>query len=91
MLQYITLPFQKLQPFPDHFTALFEPTGIPGILPDGLFWVLANSFYWIFWLNLMVGLTNALPAVPLDGGFIFADGVTGILDQFKWLTEERKE
>jgi hypothetical protein len=92
MLQYITLPFQKLQPFPDHFTALFEPTGIPGILPDGLFWVLANSFYWIFWLNLMVGLTNALPAVPLDGGFIFADGITGILDQFKGgLTEERKE
>jgi hypothetical protein len=91
MLQYITLPFQKLQPFPDHFTALFEPTGIPGILPEGLFWVLANSFYWIFWLNLMVGLTNALPAVPLDGGFIFADGVTGILDQFKGVTEERKE
>ena len=92
MLQYITLPFQKLQPFPDHFTAIFEPTGIPGILPEGLFWVLANSFYWIFWLNLMVGLTNALPAVPLDGGFIFADAVTGILDQFKGgLTEERKE
>jgi hypothetical protein len=39
----------------------------------------------------MVGLTNALPAVPLDGGFIFADGVTGILDQFKGVTEERKE
>jgi membrane-associated protease RseP (regulator of RpoE activity) len=92
MLQYITLPFQKLQPFPEHFTALFEPTGIPGILPDNLFWILANCFYWIFWLNLMVGLTNALPAVPLDGGFIFADGVSGILDQFKQgMTEERKE
>ena len=92
MLQYITLPFQKLQPFPEHFTALFEPTGIPGILPDNLFWIIANCFYWIFWLNLMVGLTNALPAVPLDGGFIFADGVSGILDQFKQgMTEERKE
>jgi len=92
MLQYITLPFQKLQPFPEHFTALFEPTGIPGILPDNLFWILANCFYWIFWLNLMVGLTNALPAVPLDGGFIFADGVSGILDKFKQgITEERKE
>ena len=92
MLQYITLPFQKLQPFPEHFTALFEPTGIPGILPDNLFWILANCFYWIFWLNLMVGLTNALPAVPLDGGFIFADGISGILDQFKQgMTEERKE
>ena len=92
MLQYITLPFQKLQPFPEHFTSLFEPTGIPGILPDNLFWILANCFYWIFWLNLMVGLTNALPAVPLDGGFIFADGVSGILDKFKQgMTEERKE
>ena len=92
MLQYITLPFQKLQPFPEHFTALFEPTGIPGILPNNLFWILANCFYWIFWLNLMVGLTNALPAVPLDGGFIFADGVSGILDKFKHgMTEERKE
>jgi len=92
MLQYITLPFQELQPFPEHFTALFEPTGIVGILPDSIFWILANCFYWIFWLNLMVGLTNALPAVPLDGGFIFADGVTGILDKVKksW-SKEKKE
>ena len=92
MLQYITLPFQKLQPFPEHFTALFEPTGLTGVIPDNLFWILANAFYWIFWLNLMVGLTNALPAVPLDGGFIFADGVTGILDKFKsGMSQARKE
>ena len=92
MLQYITLPFQKLQPFPEHFTALFAPTGIVGIIPDSVFWILANSFYWIFWLNLMVGLTNALPAVPLDGGFIFADGVTGMLDKVRSsMTAERKE
>ena len=92
MLQYITLPFQKLQPFPEHFTALFEPTGLTGAIPDNLFWILANAFYWIFWLNLMVGLTNALPAVPLDGGFIFADGVTGMLDKFKsGMSQARKE
>ena len=92
MLQYITLPFQKLQPFPEHFTAIFSPSGIVGIIPDSLFWILANSFYWIFWLNLMVGLTNALPAVPLDGGFIFADGVTGMLEKVRGgITAERKE
>ena len=92
MLQYITLPFQKLQPFPEHFTALFSPSGIVGAIPDSAFWILANSFYWIFWLNLMVGLTNALPAVPLDGGFIFADGVTGMLGKVKSsMTAQRKE
>ena len=92
MLQYITLPFQKLQPFPEHFTSLFAPTGLVGVIPDSTFWILANSFYWIFWLNLMVGLTNALPAVPLDGGFIFADGVTGMLGKVRSsMTAERKE
>ena len=92
ILLYISLPFAKLQPFPDHFTSIFEPSGAVGVIPDNLFWILANCFYWIFWLNLMVGLTNALPSVPLDGGFIFADGVTGLLDKVKTgLTEQRKE
>ena len=92
ILLYISLPFAKLQPFPDHFTSIFEPAGAVGSIPDNLFWILANAFYWIFWLNLMVGLTNALPSVPLDGGFIFADGVNSILDKVKTgLTEQRKE
>ncbi|HIH78960.1 MAG TPA: PKD domain-containing protein, partial [Candidatus Poseidoniia archaeon] len=48
---------------------------------------------WIFWLNLMVGMTNALPAVPLDGGFIFGDSVAALLDRLKRpaLSAERKE
>ncbi len=92
ILLYISLPFAKLQPFPEHFTSIFEPSGAIGVIPDNLFWILANAFYWIFWLNLMVGLTNALPSVPLDGGFIFADGITGILDKVKTgLSEKRKE
>ena len=93
LLRYMTLPFAKLQPFPDQFTALFEPTGLPGILPDDAFWILANCLYWIFWLNLMVGLTNALPAVPLDGGFIFADSLEAGLNRFRRtpLSAERRE
>ena len=47
VLLYISLPFAKLQPFPDHFTSIFEPSGAVGIIPDNLFWILANSFYWI--------------------------------------------
>ena len=92
-LLYITLPFAKLQPFPETFTELYQPAGLLGFMPEGLFWLAANITYWIFWLNLMVGLTNALPATPLDGGFIFADGLTGALERIKgtMLSQEQKE
>ena len=39
--------------------------------------------YWLFWLNLMLGATNALPAVPLDGGYIFKDGIESLVSRFR--------
>ena len=72
---YIALPMYKLSPFPEPLTDIYEPTGFWGAIPADSFWILANAFYWMFWLNLMVGLTNALPAVPFDGGYIFKDFV----------------
>lgn len=44
-----------------------------------VFWVLFNLAFWIFWLNLMVGLTNILPLGILDGGHIFRDAVGGLV------------
>jgi membrane-associated protease RseP (regulator of RpoE activity) len=52
-------------------------------MPDSAFWLVTNSLYWIFWLNLMVGLTNVLPAVPLDGGYIFRDGLDYLISRVK--------
>lgn len=72
---YISLPIIRLSPFPDAFTDVYQPTGMWASVPNSAFWVLANCFYWLFWLNLMVGLTNALPAIPFDGGYIFKDFV----------------
>src|SRR5437867_1456186 len=43
----------------------------------------STDLYWLFWLNLMLGATNALPAVPLDGGFVFKDGVEAILARLR--------
>lgn len=34
---------------------------------------LADVCYWIYALNLMVGLFNLLPMKPLDGGYIFEE------------------
>ncbi len=40
----------------------------------------------------MLGATNALPAVPLDGGFVFKDGIEAILERVRrGLEPERRE
>lgn len=48
-----------------------------------VFWILFNLAFWIFWLNLMVGLTNILPLGILDGGHIFRDGVGGVVARLR--------
>ncbi len=80
-LLFISLPFLGLSPLPSEITALYEVTGPVGVLPSSVFWVIANSLYWVFWLNLMVGLFNALPAVPLDGGYVFKDGLSAVVEK----------
>ena len=82
---YISLPFMRpsLQPAPEGVTQAFEVHGPLTVLGDTGFWIVANLLYWIFWLNMMVGIFNALPAIPLDGGYIFRDGLTWILERLK--------
>ncbi|MDD3492518.1 MAG: site-2 protease family protein [Candidatus Thermoplasmatota archaeon] len=84
---YLALPFAGLSPFPEGFTALFETP----FAPD-LFWPLANVFYWLFWLNFALGTFNVLPAIPLDGGYIFRDGMASLFTRVrKKMDKERAE
>ncbi|MFO7619065.1 MAG: site-2 protease family protein [Thermoplasmata archaeon] len=87
---YITLPLQRLSPVDGTVMEFYEIDGFWSFLPDSVFWVLANACYWIFWLNLMVGLSNALPAVPLDGGYIFKDWVDSILGKLSAFSDTEK-
>ncbi len=79
---YIGLPFVGLMPVPSSVQSLFS-VPFPG------FWLIFNSLYWLFWLNLMLGMTNLLPAVPLDGGYLFRDLVEKIAEKMKLKNPQR--
>src|SRR2546426_112612 len=67
-------------------------TGPWSAVPAPVFYLIANALYWLFWLNLMLGATNALPAVPLDGGFVFKDGLDALITRFRGgLPVERRD
>lgn len=81
---FIALPFSGLSPFPENLASLYTPSY--------LFWVLYNIIYWIFWLNFAVGTFNALPIIPLDGGYIFKDGVSFLISKMgKKIRREKAE
>jgi membrane-associated protease RseP (regulator of RpoE activity) len=87
---FIGLPFFQLQPMKAPVTDLYTVTGPLAGLPADAFWVLANTFYWLFWLNLMVGATNCLPIPKVDGGMVFKDGLLAMLQRLKPLWKEEK-
>jgi membrane-associated protease RseP (regulator of RpoE activity) len=91
-LRLIALPFLDLAPLRSPVTDLYHPSGALSWMPDSSFWIVTNSLYWIFWLNLMIGLTNVLPAVPLDGGYIFRDAIDYVLSKTgRTYTKEQKD
>lgn len=68
MLEYISLPFAYLSPIPSSMAALFSTP-----FNSYIFWGLVNTLYWLFWMDFLLGITNALPLFILDGGQFFRD------------------
>jgi membrane-associated protease RseP (regulator of RpoE activity) len=83
ILSYIALPFSGRAPIQDPEIQFYKVSGPFGVLPTSVFWLLTNSLYWLFWLNAMLGATNALPAVPLDGGYVFKDGMETLVTKLR--------
>jgi len=96
LLTFYSLPllgyFAGYNPIVSPFTGSYSITGPLSFIPSSLFWIIINAIYWIFWLNLAVSLFNVLPMIPLDGGFLFNDGVRAIILKLKkGIKEETKE
>jgi membrane-associated protease RseP (regulator of RpoE activity) len=91
-----SLPFigylSGYNPIADPFTGGVEITGPLGALPPEVYWFLITLFFWVFWLNLLLGVFNALPIIPFDGGFILKDFLKLITKKFRsGISDEKAE
>ena len=75
--------FNGYNPIVSPFTDSLVIEGPLSFIPPVIFWQAVNLLYWIFWLNLAVGLFNVLPMIPLDGGFLFNDAISGSIKKLK--------
>ena len=82
-LDWLVLPLATLEPVGGSTAAYFHVTGPASALGSSSFWILANILYWLAWLNLLLGLSNALPLVPLDGGLLFRDFAASVAARFR--------
>ena len=67
---------------------LYEPVGAASFFGGGIF-LTADVLFWIGWINFYVGLFNCLPAIPLDGGYVFKEMLNPVLRGVK--EEDKKE
>lgn len=95
-LLFYSLPvlsyFVGYNPIVSPFINSYVITGPLSVLPISVFWIIVNALYWIFWLNFAVALFNVLPMVPLDGGFLFNDGIRALISRIKHgIDDEQRE
>jgi membrane-associated protease RseP (regulator of RpoE activity) len=82
-IDWIVLPLAGLEPVGGSTTQYFHLTGPFAHTDPTTFWVGANLLYWLAWMNLLLGISNALPLVPLDGGLLFRDYAASVAARIK--------
>lgn len=77
MLPFLPFPagFNSFNPLLSH---LYEPAAAVSFLGPGVFFI-ADALFWTGWINFWVGLFNCLPAIPLDGGYVFREMLNPVL------------
>jgi len=85
-LRFLTVPFDiSGMSNPLRILALQTQASQFYVIPFAGFWGIVNFLFWSGWINLSVGVFNAIPMVPLDGGYILKEGVERAFDRKGWL------
>jgi membrane-associated protease RseP (regulator of RpoE activity) len=80
--QFLVIPFA-----PDsgvqflRIIAFETPDTVYYHVPFEGYWGVIHLLFWCAWININVGIFNAIPMIPLDGGYIFKEGVDRLLDR----------
>jgi membrane-associated protease RseP (regulator of RpoE activity) len=82
-VDWLVLPLAGLEPVSGTTAGFFHVSGPLAAGGTTWFWAGANTLYWLAWMNLLLGLSNALPLVPLDGGLLFRDFASSIAARFR--------
>ena len=93
VLNMMILPFefQGVSMHPAEEAMLMPTEGLLGDtlgLNGLLFFV--NFFFWLMWVNILLGFTNLIPMVPFDGGHLFKDWIKGSLNRVKRIGKKTK-
>jgi membrane-associated protease RseP (regulator of RpoE activity) len=85
-LRFLTVPFDIAgMANPLRILALQTQETQFYIIPFAGFWGVIHFLFWSGWINLSVGVFNAIPMVPLDGGYILKEGVDRAFEKKGWL------
>ena len=92
-LSMMIVPFElqgvAIHPFEESLLEADENPFAQTLGTNGLLF-LVNLFFWLLWVNILLGFTNLIPMVPFDGGHMFKDMLRGILNGVKRLGRKLK-
>jgi membrane-associated protease RseP (regulator of RpoE activity) len=82
-VNWLVLPIAGLEPISGAPQQFFHFTGPLASTDAGWNWIGLNLLYWFAWMNFLLGASNALPLIPLDGGLLVRDYMAAIAARVK--------
>ncbi len=85
-LSLMIVPFElqgvSMHPFEESLLVADDNSFAQSLGTNGLLF-LVNLFFWLLWVNILLGFTNLIPMVPFDGGHMFKDMLRAVLNGVK--------
>lgn len=82
-VDWLVLPIAGLEPISGAPQQFFHFTGPLASTNANWNWIGLNLLYWFAWMNFLLGASNALPLIPLDGGLLVRDYVSALVQRVK--------